>query len=54
MNLKKHSIALVGLGYLGLPLAVEFGKNRPVTGFGITVERTAELRTGRYKLFEGL
>jgi UDP-N-acetyl-D-mannosaminuronate dehydrogenase len=26
MNLKKRTLALIGLGYLGLPLAVEFGK----------------------------
>ena len=26
-SLKKHTIAIIGLGYVGLPLAVEFGKN---------------------------
>lgn len=39
-------IAVIGLGYVGLPLAVEFGKQRPVTGFDIDVQRIAELRSG--------
>lgn len=40
-------IAIIGLGYVGLPLAVEFGKIRPVIGFDVKVERIAELREGR-------
>lgn len=40
------SIAIIGLGYVGLPLAVEFGKRRPVIGFDINQERIAELRAG--------
>ena len=44
MNLKKRTIAVIGLGYVGLPLAVEFGKKRPVIGFDIKSERIAELR----------
>lgn len=40
-------IAVVGLGYVGLPLAVEFGKHRPVIGFDINEARIAELRDGR-------
>ena len=31
-------IAVIGLGYVGLPLAVEFGKQRPVIGFDISAD----------------
>jgi len=37
-------IALVGLGYVGLPLAVEFGKNRQVIGFDVNVQRIKDLK----------
>ncbi len=40
-------IAIIGLGYVGLPLAVEFAKHRPVIGFDINQARIAELRAGR-------
>lgn len=40
-------IAIIGLGYVGLPLAVEFGKKRPVVGFDINVKRIAELQNGQ-------
>lgn len=40
-------VAVVGLGYVGLPLAVEFGKKRPTLGFDIRQERVDELRAGR-------
>jgi len=40
-------LAVIGLGYVGLPLAVEFGKHRPVIGFDIKPDRIAELRGGR-------
>jgi len=40
-------IAVIGLGYVGLPLAVEFGKIRPVLGFDINAARIAELRIAR-------
>ena len=40
-------IAVIGLGYVGLPLAVEFGKLRPVIGFDIKGDRIAELRLGK-------
>ncbi|MFA9199704.1 MAG: nucleotide sugar dehydrogenase, partial [Cypionkella sp.] len=40
------TIAVIGLGYVGLPLAVEFGKRRPVVGFDIDAGRIAELRRG--------
>lgn len=39
-------IAIIGLGYVGLPLAVEFGRRLPTVGFDIDVERIAELETG--------
>jgi UDP-N-acetyl-D-galactosamine dehydrogenase len=44
-DLKK--IAVIGLGYVGLPLAVEFGKSRPVIGFDINGGRIKALRSGR-------
>ena len=40
-------IAIIGLGYVGLPLAVEFGKKYPVTGFDIKQGRIEELKAGR-------
>jgi UDP-N-acetyl-D-galactosamine dehydrogenase len=39
-------IAVVGLGYVGLPLAVEFGKKRPVLGFDVDVGRIGQLQAG--------
>lgn len=39
-------IAIIGLGYVGLPLAVEFGKKREVVGFDINAQRIADLRNG--------
>lgn len=40
------TIAVIGLGYVGLPLAVEFGKRRAVAGFDINRARIDALRTG--------
>ena len=40
-------IAVIGLGYVGLPLAVEFGKTRDVVGFDINTTRVQQLRDGR-------
>lgn len=40
-------IAIIGLGYVGLPLAVEFGRKRPVIGFDINAARIRELSEGR-------
>ena len=40
-------IAVVGLGYVGLPLAVEFAKTRPVVGFDIKADRIAALQAGQ-------
>ncbi len=47
MNLQDNTIAIIGLGYVGLPLAVEFGKVRPVIGFDINPQRIAELQSGQ-------
>ncbi|GAB4472105.1 MAG: Vi polysaccharide biosynthesis UDP-N-acetylglucosamine C-6 dehydrogenase TviB [Thermoflexibacter sp.] len=41
------TIAIIGLGYVGLPLAVEFGKKYKVIGFDINKERIQELRQGK-------
>jgi UDP-N-acetyl-D-galactosamine dehydrogenase len=40
------TIGIIGLGYVGLPLAVEFGKKYPTIGFDINTQRIAELKTG--------
>lgn len=42
-----RTIAVIGLGYVGLPLAVEFGKIRPVLGFDINTARINSLRNGQ-------
>ena len=47
MNLNDKNIAIIGLGYVGLPLAVEFGKQRPVLGFDVNTARIAELQAGK-------
>lgn len=52
MNLDGSKIAVIGLGYVGLPLAVEFGKHRPVVGFDINRRRIGELRSGRDSTLE--
>jgi len=46
MDLSQAKIAVIGLGYVGLPLAVEFGKIRDVVGFDISSARIDELRGG--------
>ena len=43
MNIEKVKIAVIGQGYVGLPLAIEFGKKYPTLGFDINVGRIAEL-----------
>lgn len=47
MNLQDKTIAIIGLGYVGLPLAVEFGKHRLVLGFDVNQARIAELQSGK-------
>ncbi|WP_300647219.1 MULTISPECIES: Vi polysaccharide biosynthesis UDP-N-acetylglucosamine C-6 dehydrogenase TviB [Paenalcaligenes] len=46
MDLQNIKLAVIGLGYVGLPLAVEFGKKRDVLGFDINPRRIAELNSG--------
>jgi len=45
--MENKRIAIIGLGYVGLPLAVEFGKKYPTVGFDINSERVKELKGGR-------
>lgn len=47
MSLDQVRIAIIGLGYVGLPLAVELGKKYPVVGFDIQRARIEALRIGR-------
>lgn len=46
------NIAIIGLGYVGLPLAVEFGKKRPTLGFDINQKRIDELKNGKDRTHE--
>lgn len=48
----KDKIAVIGLGYVGLPLAVEFGKSSPTIGFDIHAERIKELQAGHDRTLE--
>ncbi|KIQ97496.1 Vi polysaccharide biosynthesis UDP-N-acetylglucosamine C-6 dehydrogenase TviB [Lysobacter sp. A03] len=50
--LDQTRLAIVGLGYVGLPLAVEFGKQYDTVGFDINAERIAELRSGHDSTLE--
>ncbi len=52
MNISNKKIAIIGLGYVGLPLAVEFGKIRPVLGFDINSNRISELLAGKDSTLE--
>ncbi|WP_104470715.1 Vi polysaccharide biosynthesis UDP-N-acetylglucosamine C-6 dehydrogenase TviB [Acinetobacter indicus] len=47
LKLSDLKIAVIGLGYVGLPLAVEFGKKVPVIGFDIHKKRIEELQSGQ-------
>lgn len=46
MQISEVRLAVVGLGYVGLPLAVEFGKKRSVLGFDINARRISQLQQG--------
>ena len=46
MDVKDLNLAIVGLGYVGLPLAVEFGRRRSVVGFDINQQRINQLQSG--------
>ena len=52
MNTHNLKLAIIGLGYVGLPLAVEFGKTRSVIGFDINQKRIEELKMGRDVTFQ--
>jgi UDP-N-acetyl-D-galactosamine dehydrogenase len=52
LNLRKCRIGVVGLGYVGLPLAVEFGKHFSTVGFDVKESRIAELKAGRDSTLE--
>ena len=52
MELKDVKIAVIGLGYVGLPLAVEFGKKYHVTAFDINKTRIAQLSLGEDQTLE--
>lgn len=49
---EQEKIAVIGLGYVGLPLAVEFGKHYSVVGFDVNSERIAALRSGHDSTME--
>ena len=49
---KQKNIAIIGLGYVGLPLAVEFGKVRPTLGYDIDATRIEELLRGKDRTLE--
>lgn len=46
LSLNNYKIAIIGLGYVGLPLAVAFGEKYPVVGFDINTDRIANLKKG--------
>ena len=52
MDLKSKKVAVIGLGYVGLPLAVEFGKSRSTLGFDINQARITELKSGKDSTLE--
>jgi len=52
LSLRNCRIGIVGLGYVGLPLAVEFGKHFDTTGFDVNAERIRELKAGRDRTLE--
>lgn len=51
MNVR-GKIAVIGLGYVGLPLAIEFAKSRSVLGFDISASRISEMRKGEDSTLE--
>ena len=46
MNLEKLKIAIIGQGYVGLPLAIEFGKKYLTIGFDVNINRVEDLKNG--------
>lgn len=51
-SLRNCKLGVIGLGYVGLPLAVEFGKHYQTVGFDIKASRVAELKSGRDSTLE--
>ena len=51
-DIDKLRIGVVGLGYVGLPLAAEFGRKFPTVGFDINADRVAELEGGHDSTLE--
>ena len=52
MNLHDKKIAIIGLGYVGLPLAVAFAEKYKVIGFDINNKRVEDLKSGHYETLE--
>ena len=52
MNYKKFKIAIIGIGYVGLPLAIEFSKKRKVVAFDYNHKRIQDLIKGYDSTFE--
>ena len=47
-----RKVSVIGLGYVGLPVAVAFGKHRKVIGFDVNQKRIQELSEGRDSTLE--
>lgn len=52
LKLPEVKLAIIGLGYVGLPLAVEFGKQRSIVGFDINTQRIQALQAGHDSTLE--
>lgn len=52
LKLPEVKLAIIGLGYVGLPLAVEFGKQRSIVGFDINTQRIQALKAGHDSTLE--
>jgi len=52
LSVEEARIGIIGLGYVGLPLAVEFGKKMPTTGYDISADRISELKSGKDSTLE--
>lgn len=52
LKTEEAKIGIIGLGYVGLPLAVEFGKLMPTVGFDINTDRITELQSGKDSTLE--
>jgi len=51
-DISNAKVGIIGLGYVGLPLAIEFGKQRPTIGFDINQNRVSELCSGKDSTLE--